>query len=128
MAARRFSQGVLFGTVMLGNITGSTLGSRLVRRVGIRAIVRTHRTMRIVTIGAAPELTSGSPIPVLITESPLPVMVLDGVFRHAHRPSGERQRLRGAGAVRTAGRHENRLPVDDTCPDFVHIDLPPGVV
>jgi DHA1 family bicyclomycin/chloramphenicol resistance-like MFS transporter len=32
--------GVLFGTVMLGNITGSTLGSRLVRRVGIRAIVR----------------------------------------------------------------------------------------
>ncbi len=48
---------------------------------GIRAIVRTRRTMRIVTIGAAPELSSGSPIPVLITESPLPVMVLDGVFR-----------------------------------------------
>ncbi len=48
---------------------------------GIRAIVRTRRTMRIVTIGAAPERSSGSPIPVLITESPLPVMVLDGVFR-----------------------------------------------
>jgi DHA1 family bicyclomycin/chloramphenicol resistance-like MFS transporter len=33
--------GVLFGAVMLGNITGSTIGSRLVRRVGIETMVRT---------------------------------------------------------------------------------------
>jgi len=32
--------GWLFGTVMLGNITGSMLGSRLVRRVGIERMVR----------------------------------------------------------------------------------------
>ena len=40
--------GVLFGTVMLGNITGSTLGSRLVRRVGIRAIVRAGTALMLV--------------------------------------------------------------------------------
>ena len=32
--------GLLFGTVMLGNITGSTLGSRAVRKVGIERMVR----------------------------------------------------------------------------------------
>ena len=40
--------GVLFGTVMLGNITGSTIGSRLVRRVGIRAIVRAGTALMLV--------------------------------------------------------------------------------
>jgi len=33
--------GLLFGTVMLGNITGSTIGSRVVRRLGIERVVRT---------------------------------------------------------------------------------------
>jgi DHA1 family bicyclomycin/chloramphenicol resistance-like MFS transporter len=37
--------GVLFGAVMLGNITGSTLGSRFVRRVGIEAMVRAGTTL-----------------------------------------------------------------------------------
>ena len=32
--------GLLFGAVMLGNITGSTIGSRIVRRVGIERMVR----------------------------------------------------------------------------------------
>jgi len=32
--------GLLFGAVMLGNITGSTIGSRIVRRVGIDRMVR----------------------------------------------------------------------------------------
>jgi DHA1 family bicyclomycin/chloramphenicol resistance-like MFS transporter len=32
--------GVLFGTVMLGNITGATIGSRLVRRWGIDTMIR----------------------------------------------------------------------------------------
>ena len=32
--------GLLFGTVMLGNITGSTLGSRIVRKAGIERMVR----------------------------------------------------------------------------------------
>lgn len=31
--------GLLFGTVMLGNITGSAIGSRLVRRIGIRRMI-----------------------------------------------------------------------------------------
>ena len=37
--------GVLFGTVMLGNITGSTIGSRLIRRVGIERMVRAGSTL-----------------------------------------------------------------------------------
>jgi DHA1 family bicyclomycin/chloramphenicol resistance-like MFS transporter len=40
--------GVLFGTVMLGNITGSTIGSRIVRRVGIRRVVRAGTTLMLV--------------------------------------------------------------------------------
>ncbi len=40
MGASEQAFGLLFGAVMLGNITGSTIGSRLVPRIGIRRIVR----------------------------------------------------------------------------------------
>jgi MFS transporter, DHA1 family, multidrug resistance protein len=44
--------GMLFGAVMLGNITGSTIGSRVVRRVGIETMVAFMLTMPPATAGA----------------------------------------------------------------------------
>ena len=47
--------GVLFGAVMLGNITGSTIGSRLVRRAGIERMVRAGTSLMLaagLTLGA----------------------------------------------------------------------------
>ncbi len=47
--------GVLFGTVMLGNITGATIGSRLVRRLGIDRMIRGGTTLMLgagLTLGA----------------------------------------------------------------------------
>ena len=40
--------GLLFGAVMLGNITGSTIGSRLVPRLGIRRIVHVGTALMLV--------------------------------------------------------------------------------
>ena len=40
--------GILFGTVMLGNITGSTIGSRVVRSAGIERMVRAGTTLMLV--------------------------------------------------------------------------------
>jgi DHA1 family bicyclomycin/chloramphenicol resistance-like MFS transporter len=40
--------GVMFGTVMLGNITGAAIGSRVVRRVGIARLVRTGTALMLV--------------------------------------------------------------------------------
>jgi DHA1 family bicyclomycin/chloramphenicol resistance-like MFS transporter len=47
--------GLLFGAVMLGNITGSAIGSRLVRKVGIERMVRAGTSLMLVagvTLGA----------------------------------------------------------------------------
>lgn len=44
--------GLLFGSVMLGNITGSTIGSRIVRRLGIERMVR-GGTLLMLAAGAA---------------------------------------------------------------------------
>jgi len=44
--------GLLFGSVMLGNITGSMIGSRLVRRLGIERMVR-GGTLLMLTAGLA---------------------------------------------------------------------------
>jgi DHA1 family bicyclomycin/chloramphenicol resistance-like MFS transporter len=40
--------GLLFGAVMLGNITGSTIGSRIVRRMGIDRMVRAGTSLMLV--------------------------------------------------------------------------------
>jgi DHA1 family bicyclomycin/chloramphenicol resistance-like MFS transporter len=47
--------GLMFGTVMLGNITGATIGSRVVRRIGIARLVHTGTALMLVagiTLGA----------------------------------------------------------------------------
>ena len=44
--------GLLFGTVMLGNLTGATIGSRLVRRWGIDTMIR-RATILLVVAGLA---------------------------------------------------------------------------
>jgi DHA1 family bicyclomycin/chloramphenicol resistance-like MFS transporter len=47
--------GVMFGTVMLGNITGATIGSRVVRRIGIARLVHVGTALMLVagvTLGA----------------------------------------------------------------------------
>ena len=61
--------GMLFGTVMLGNITGSTLGSRLVRRVGIRAIVRAGTALMLVAglaLGALALADTRHPLAIVV--------------------------------------------------------------
>jgi DHA1 family bicyclomycin/chloramphenicol resistance-like MFS transporter len=40
--------GIMFGTVMLGNITGATIGSRLVRGLGVSRLVRGGTTLMLV--------------------------------------------------------------------------------
>ena len=66
--------GVLFGVVMLGNIVGATIGSRVVRRIGIERLVRT---------GTALMLAAGLALGVLAflgTEHPLAIVVPMFVF------------------------------------------------
>ena len=61
--------GLLFGAVMLGNITGSTIGSRLVRRMGIERMVRA---------GTALMLAAGAALggfALLGTQHPLAVVI-----------------------------------------------------
>ena len=68
------SFGVLFGVVMLGNIVGATIGSRVVRRIGIERLVRT---------GTALMLAAGLALGVLAflgTEHPLAIVVPMFVF------------------------------------------------
>jgi DHA1 family bicyclomycin/chloramphenicol resistance-like MFS transporter len=55
MGAGERGFGMLFGTVMLGNIIGSVIGSRIVRRVGIERMVRGGTMLMLVaglTLGA----------------------------------------------------------------------------
>ena len=66
--------GVLFGVVMLGNIVGATIGSRVVRRIGIERLVRT---------GTALMLAAGLALGVLAflgTEHPPAIVVPMFVF------------------------------------------------
>jgi DHA1 family bicyclomycin/chloramphenicol resistance-like MFS transporter len=61
--------GVLFGAVMLGNITGSTIGSRLVRRVGIERMVRAGTSLMLVaglTLGGLALLGTKHPLAVVV--------------------------------------------------------------
>jgi DHA1 family bicyclomycin/chloramphenicol resistance-like MFS transporter len=68
------SFGVLFGVVMLGNIVGATIGSRVVRRIGIERLVRA---------GTALMLAAGLALGVLAvlgTDHPLAIVVPMFVF------------------------------------------------
>jgi len=61
--------GVLFGTVMLGNITGSTIGSRLVRRAGIERMVRAGTALMLVSglsLGAFALLGARHPLSIVV--------------------------------------------------------------
>jgi DHA1 family bicyclomycin/chloramphenicol resistance-like MFS transporter len=61
--------GLMFGAVMLGNITGSTLGSRLVRRIGIRAIVRAGTALMLVAgiaLGALALADTRHPLAIVV--------------------------------------------------------------
>lgn len=60
--------GVLFGAVMLGNITGSAIGSRLVRRAGIERIVRAGTSLMLaagLTLGALAFVGTQHPLTVV---------------------------------------------------------------
>ena len=61
--------GVIFGTVMLGNITGATIGSRLVRRIGIARQLRLGTALML-----AAGLALGAPALLGVTH-PLAVIV-----------------------------------------------------
>lgn len=61
--------GVLFGTVMLGNITGATIGSRLVRRAGIDRMIRAGTTLMLgagLTLGALAAAGVDHPLAVVV--------------------------------------------------------------
>ena len=61
--------GVMFGTVMLGNITGATIGSRVVRRVGIARLVRVGTALMLVagvTLGALSVAGVHHPLAVIV--------------------------------------------------------------
>ncbi len=61
--------GLLFGTVMLGNITGATIGSRLVRHVGIEKMVRAGTLLMLLaglTLGAFALLATTHPAAVVV--------------------------------------------------------------
>ena len=61
--------GVLFGTVMLGNITGATIGSRLVRRAGIDRMIRAGTTLMLgagLTLGALAAAEVDHPLAVVV--------------------------------------------------------------
>ena len=60
--------GVLFGAVMLGNITGSAIGSRLVRRAGIERMVRAGTSLMLaagLTLGALAFVGTQHPLTVV---------------------------------------------------------------
>jgi MFS transporter, DHA1 family, multidrug resistance protein len=60
--------GLLFGTVMLGNITGSVIGSRLVRRTGIERMVRAGTSLMVVAgvaLGLMAWLGVGHPLAIV---------------------------------------------------------------
>ena len=61
--------GVMFGTVMLGNITGAAIGSRLVRRIGIARQLRVGTGMMLVAglaLGAFALLGVTHPLAVIV--------------------------------------------------------------
>jgi MFS transporter, DHA1 family, multidrug resistance protein len=61
--------GVLFGAVMLGNITGSTIGSRLVRRLGIERMVRAGTSLMLaagLTLGGLALIGMNHPLAVVV--------------------------------------------------------------
>jgi DHA1 family bicyclomycin/chloramphenicol resistance-like MFS transporter len=61
--------GVMFGTVMLGNITGALIGSRLVRRIGIARQVRLGTALMLVagfTLGGLALGGVSSPLAVIV--------------------------------------------------------------
>ena len=61
--------GLLFGAVMLGNITGSTLGSRLVPRVGIQRMVRAGTALMLVAglvLGALAAIDVRHPLAIVV--------------------------------------------------------------
>jgi DHA1 family bicyclomycin/chloramphenicol resistance-like MFS transporter len=61
--------GLLFGSVMLGNITGSTIGSRIVRRLGIERMVRGGTLLMLVAglaLGALALLGTRHPLAVVV--------------------------------------------------------------
>jgi len=61
--------GLLFGSVMLGNITGSTIGSRIVRRLGIERMVRGGTLLMLVAglaLGALALLATRHPLAVVV--------------------------------------------------------------
>ena len=61
--------GVMFGTVMLGNITGATIGSRLVPRIGIARQVRLGTALMLVagfTLGGLALAGIRSPLAVIV--------------------------------------------------------------
>jgi DHA1 family bicyclomycin/chloramphenicol resistance-like MFS transporter len=61
--------GLLFGAVMLGNITGATIGSRIVRRVGIRRMVRGGTALMLAAglcLGALAALGAQHPLAVVV--------------------------------------------------------------
>ena len=61
--------GLLFGAVMLGNITGSAIGSRIVRRVGIDRVVRGGTSLMLVAglvLGAFGLQRTSHPLAVVV--------------------------------------------------------------
>jgi len=61
--------GLLFGSVMLGNITGSMIGSRLVRRLGIDRMVRGGTLLMLIAalaLGALALLGTRHPLAVVV--------------------------------------------------------------
>lgn len=61
-------------------IAGAVLLALAMRR-GARAVARTRRAMRTVTVGARRTGMTRSGVPILLTDSPVPAMVLDGIVR-----------------------------------------------
>ena len=69
MGAGERGFGFLFGTVMLGNITGSVIGSRIVRRVGIDRMVRGGTVLMLVAglaLGALALVDARHPAAVVV--------------------------------------------------------------
>jgi DHA1 family bicyclomycin/chloramphenicol resistance-like MFS transporter len=61
--------GLLFGAVMLGNITGSTIGSRLVRKAGIERMVRAGTALMLlagVALGALAWIGVKHPLAIVV--------------------------------------------------------------
>jgi len=61
--------GLMFGAVMLGNITGSVLGSRLVRRLGIERMVRIGTSLMVIAgiaLGGLALAGAGHPLAIIV--------------------------------------------------------------